>query len=351
MASSAFSERSDTEGAHCRICHPKGVGGQPPRIFINTRWQSVHELKQSLNLTPSQAAHFDVLNRHLFYPHMMAFPGDLVVIGDPAAACELHFRQQLKHADHVHRTLEQHRAPTDDFLLNNYALINQLFGYASLGAGVASDGWSRHLQGVAQTLTDIDLLHRTSLGPSKANDRDAFYRQRAVLFKRLDHQLSGLGRIATQLQHDTNTKRMLGISTRSYLAKGVIDGYAERIVGVTKAANLMKQGTYIGMAISTMSTMLDIRQACMTGREEACRKAKVVEATKLGASLTIGALGGVAGGKLGTVVCVALGLPTASAGALACAAVVGGITSYASSKIGPKVGEPVGELIYEVTLQ
>ncbi|MBB6286503.1 hypothetical protein HDC32_001241 [Pseudomonas sp. JAI120] len=75
---------------------------------------------------------------------------------------------------------------------------------------------------MAQTLEDIERLHQRL--KDGALDRDGFIQQRQALFRRLDLQLQGAARFGTGLQGSESLKKVLGISTNSYLHKGEIAG-------------------------------------------------------------------------------------------------------------------------------
>ncbi len=83
------------------------------------------------------------------------------------------------------------------------------------------------------------------------------------------------------LRNEGSIKKLLGISTSSYMHTGEISGYADKVSGVARAANLVKRGAYIGTALDVASTGLSIHKACTMGREDECRKAKYVEGSSL----------------------------------------------------------------------
>jgi len=60
-------------------------------------------------------------------------------------------------------------------------------------------------------------------------------------------------------------------------AKSEISGYADKVAGVGKAARLIKNGSYIGVALGVGATGLEIQKACTLGREEDCSRAQFVE--------------------------------------------------------------------------
>lgn len=72
-------------------------------------------------------------------------------------------------------------------------------------------------------------------------------------------------------------KKVLGISTKSYLHKGEIAGYAKRIRETAQTSKWLGRGTYVGLALDVGVAGLEIKEACVTGREAQCRRAKYVE--------------------------------------------------------------------------
>lgn len=101
------------------------------------------------------------------------------------------------------------------------------------------------------------------------------------------------------------------------------------------------------MALDVASTELSIRNACVLGREEECRKAEYVERTSLVASLGLGGMGGHVGGLLGPIACVAVGIPTGGTATFACAVLGGAAGGIAGGEFGEVLGESVGEILYE----
>lgn len=208
--------------------------------------------------------------------------------------------------------------------------------------------WSKHLDGIKKTLENIETAHGEIPRNGGAGSRDAFYAKRKALFEKLDGQLKSFARFGSGLRNQGSIKDMLGISTKSYLHTGTIAGYAETINGVAKASNLMKKGTYLGVGLSVTATGASIYNACTTGREDQCRKAKYVEGGKLSGSLFGGSFGGMVGGLAASAGCaVAIGVVTGGAGALACSVVGSGLGGWAGGEVGGKMGERGGDVIYE----
>ncbi|BBT41977.1 hypothetical protein WP8W18C01_43180 [Pseudomonas putida] len=196
----------------------------------------------------------------------------------------------MAEAANIHADLA--RNGPDDFLIQNFDFIKGLLAHASMGVGMASDAWSRHLESIKKTLQEIEKLYQDFLRDGRGNRRDRFYVKRADLFARLRQQLRFFASFGSGLRGDGSIKSRLGISTKSFLHTGEIPGYAEKVAGVVRASNLLKKGTYLAMTIEVGSTAASIYKACTLGREEECRKAKYVE----GGALVGGMSGGVIGG-------------------------------------------------------
>lgn len=247
----------------------------------------------------------------------------------------------------IHLDIELNGGGFDGFLLENFELLQSLLARASIGAGTASDAWSKHLEAIKKTLEGIEQLHRDYLLKGTLKARDEFYAKRTALFLKLEVQLDSMAAYGVGLRNGGKIKHALDISTKRFLHGGEIKGYAEKISGVAKAANWVKKGTYLGMALDVASTELSIRNACVLGREEECRKAEYVERSSLVASLGLGGMGGHVGGLLGPIACVAVGIPTGGTATFACAVLGGAAGGIAGGEFGEVLGERVGEVLYE----
>lgn len=311
-----------------------------PYGFLNHRQQTSVELKASLRLSKHAEAKFDALNTHI--RNVVVLPGQLVIVGDETVAARTPEESRLMCAAwDIRHSVMAHGG--DAFALQNYDLLQKLLGYASLGIGTAGDAWSRHLQEIVKTLDEIEALHKQSLRRGGGAARDDFLARRQVLFAKLEAQMRSFARYGTGLRNEGSIKKMLGISTKSYLHTGEINRYAETIAKISKTAKLLKHGTPLGIALSTTATALEIKEACSTGREEQCTKAKYVEVGKLGT----GVVGGVLGGAVGASLCVAILAPSTGPGALACFLIAGGIGGATGGHFGGMLGEEVGERLYE----
>lgn len=319
---------------------------QGPYAFINDRPQPYPLLKLSLSLNQHTQTKFDIINQHI--RNVVVLPGQLVIIPDArTASCTAEEAQLMRSAQNIKHALLAHSA-TDQFLIKNYDQLQAIMSHASLGIGSASSAWSKHLAQVETTLKEIDELHKQYLRNATMGARNEFLVKRRALFARLDVQLSGMARFGTGLKNEGSIKKMLGISTKSYWHHGEIRGYEETVKRVAKASQILKKGTYIGIALDVGATALEITEACSKGREQECTQAKYVEGAKLVGSVGGASAGGLAGIYVSTAVCmIAFGIPTAGAGALACAIIGGAAGGLAAGKLGSKGGEWVGDALYK----
>lgn len=141
---------------------------------------------------------------------------------------------------------------------------------------------------------------------------------------------------------------MLGISTKSYLHKSEIAGYAQRIRSIAQTSRFLGKGTYVGLALDVGVAGLAIKEGCMTGREAQCRRAQYVEGARLVGGVSGAAGGGKLGAYVGRYVCTTvLGVVTKGKGGLVCG-IIGGIAggSAGGDKLGTAAAKH-GEILYE----
>lgn len=321
--------------------------------YINDRLTDYLSLKSRLmGSAPSRqrSDHFDVLNKHL-RPGLVT-PGQLVIVPDTySVTCSMEEAWLMRHAEAISRELDT-RAATQ--VVNNYDLLQSFLGHGSLGVGSATSAWARHLDEVAQTLEEVERLHQRL--KNGGLDREVFLRERKALFGRLDTQLQGAARFGTGLQGNQALKKVLGISTKSYLHKGEIAGYAQRMRDIAQMSKWLGKGTYVGLALDVGVAGLEVKEACVQGRETQCRRAKYVEAGKLGGSVTGAHWAGKLGAQLARRGCeVFLGVVAKGNGALACAVIGGAAGGYAGGNVfgtggallGGRIEEIDGDLIFQ----
>lgn len=316
------------------------------QVFTNTRPQTFESLKTELRLSGVAARKFNALNSHIVNTVVML--GELVIIGDSTTQSSTSQEAyMMAKANEVHIALLSSGVGMDDFLLDNFDLLQSVLANGSLGAGIVGDLWNNQLDAVRKTLIEIERLHSEYLRSGTNAARDKFFAERALLFSKLGMQLDHVAAYGSGLQQQGSIKRMLGISTKSFMQKGEIDGYTQKIGAVAKAAKMVKNGTYIGTALDVASSALNIRKACSAGREDQCRKARYVEGGSLLGGLIGGAaLGSITGGAATYGCVVVLGIASGGPGALVCGVVGGAVGGWAGGKIGGERGEQFGDYLY-----
>ncbi|NMZ23190.1 hypothetical protein HBO02_12265 [Pseudomonas proteolytica] len=316
------------------------------QAYINDRTIDFHSLKSSL-LKGSHhplSAQFDALNLHL--RHGLVTPGQMVIIPDDyGVACTANDAWLMRHAEQIRRGLEQDAA-LGTAVVGQYDLLQSLLGYSSLGVGSATSAWGRHLDEVRHTLEEVERLHRQL--KDGVLDRNNFVRHRQVLFNKLEVQLQGAARFGTSLQSHQSLKKVLGISTKSYLHKSEIVGYTQRIKSIAQTSKFLGNGTYVGLALDVGVAGLEIKEACTKDRGELCSRARYVE----GGRLVGGVLGAAAGGSIGASLArstcnIVLGVVTKGQGRLACGVVGGAAGGFGGGTAGGIFGEEVGDLLYK----
>jgi hypothetical protein len=314
-----------------------------PYAFINDDLETYFWLKDNSVSGAKARAKFDVLNGHIL--NEVVLPGQLVIVGDDSThMCTREEEELMLSARDVNEALIGSSYVGNQVMTKNYDLLQSIMAYGSIGVGSSTIAWSKHLSGVEQTLKEIEALHQ-QLKAGRLT-RAPFIAQRQVLFSRLDTHLQGAGRYGTSLRKNTNIKDMLGISTKSYLHTGEISGYASKIKGISRAAGALSKGTFVGLALDVGASALEVEEACSTGREKQCTKAKYVEGGKLAGGLLFSAAGGSAGGVIGISLCLAIGVPTGGIGTVACAIVGGALLGWGGGKVGSQVGEAGGTYLY-----
>lgn len=316
--------------------------------YINNEVIDLTSLKTRLmghGLSRERSDHFDVLNHHL--RHGLVTRGQLVVIPDTySVTCSWEEAWLMRRAEEVRRNLEQDAA-AGAAVINDYDLLQSLLTYGSIGVGSTTSTWARHLDEVLRTLEEIEQLHqRLKAG---GLERQAFIRQRQVLFELLDTQVRGAARFGTGLRGNQSLKNVLGISTKSYLHKGEIDGYAKRMAAIARASKWLGKGTYVGLAMDVGVAGLKIKEACVEGRDAQCRRARYVESGRLVGGVTGAAILGKAGAAIAGRACkIVLAVGLKARGELTCGIIGGAAGGYAGGSFFGDTGALLGGKIIEV---
>lgn len=315
------------------------------QAYINQYTTDLLSLKSRLLPGSSRALSekFDALNLHL--RHGLVTPGQMVIIPQEyGVACTADDAWLMRHAQEIRRRLDQD-ASAGTVVIGHYDLLQSWLGYGSLGAGSTTSAWAQHLDEVKQTLSEIEQLHQRFKDGTLG--RTTFLQQRQTLFKKLDAQLHGVARLGTSLRSHTSLKKILGISTKSYLHKREIVGYTQRIRAIAETSKFLGKGTYIGMALDVGATGLAIKEACMEGREALCERAKYIETGRLVAGTALAAAAGTFTSKAASKLCISLKIRKRGLGALGCAIIGGVAGGLAGGSVGGSVGEEFGDILYE----
>ncbi|WP_330214140.1 hypothetical protein [Pseudomonas sp. Z18(2022)] len=315
--------------------------------YINDRTTDYLSLKSRLLTGSSRqlSDQFDALNLHLRQARLVT-PGQMVIVPDDyGVACTADDAWLMRHAQEIRRNLELD-ASAGTAVVNNYDLLQSFLGYSSLGVGSATSAWGRHLDEVQHTLEEVERLHQRL--KSGAVNKETFIQQRQMLFRRLDIQLQGAARFGTSLKTNKSLKKVLGISTKSYLHKNEIVGYTQRVRSIAETSRFLGKGTYVGLALDVGVAGLEIKEACMEGREAMCRRAKYVQGGKLVGGVAGAAWGGKVGAEVGRYACkLFFGVVTRGKGELMCGILGGATGGYVGGTELGAFGEEVGDLVYE----
>lgn len=318
-----------------------------PYAYINDKAQHYSTITFSLSLNPRALYRFEAVNAHLRDQWVM--PGQIIVIPDShSTSCTVQEARLMEAARVVSRAFGPSSEGVGTFVVQNYDLLQSLLGHAGLLIDSASGSWARHLDGIIKTLEQIDREHKLYLRRGTPIARAEFLNSRQKLFQKLDVQLAGMARYGTGLRNQGSIKKMLGVSTRSYLHNGTIKGYAQRIDSLSRTAKFLKNGTYVGWGLSATASAIEVQEACATGREDQCRKAKFVEASKLGGNILGGGAASLGGAAVANSICVGvLGVASGGPGAIACVLIGTLGAGWAGSELGSAGGETLGNVIYE----
>ncbi|HEY0287924.1 MAG TPA: hypothetical protein VGC62_13075 [Pseudomonas sp.] len=155
-----------------------------PYTFINQKLQSYSSLRDSLVTDARARLKFDQLNAAI--RNQMVMPGQLVIVGD---ACSSVFtgeeRQLMTYAGAVQHSLMSNGSVANEVMMQNYDMLQSIMTYGSIGIGTTTGAWNKHLNGIKDTLSEIESLHQrwrsgalpkslaVSKGPKRTDCRSA----------------------------------------------------------------------------------------------------------------------------------------------------------------------------------
>ncbi|HCS42178.1 MAG TPA: hypothetical protein DIW52_05040 [Pseudomonas sp.] len=329
---------------------------EQPGFYIVPKSTTAEKLEAQLfsSASPAVIAKFKTLNPNLD----QVKAGAMIVLSDPNnQQCTYEEALLMQAASTVNNALEPLTPEEADFMARHYGVIATTITYGSLGTGAGLAMFAKNLDDVSTILRDIEALHTRTFQAEGRLSSPAFFNERKRLLARLNVQLTALTKKGIGFPDHPNLKTALGIATPNLVhrwrkagAVGQIPGYATHIEGVTKAAQYVKYGGWIGTVVGGGASAIKVQGVCEEGNAEACEKVKFTEAGSF--------VGGIAGGATASAaltgsaigwVCAGLGVPTGGTGTLLCGLIVVGAGAFAGGLIGGKGGGMVGEIIYENT--
>jgi len=317
-----------------------------PYAFINAGKQSLAWYRGSLLDGSNARAKFDELNGHIS-GGVTIMPGQLIIVADDSTSqCTPEEQSLMRHARHVKETLVGTDEATGLLLVQNYDMLQDIMTYSSIGVGSVTSAWSTHLNQVRETLNGVtDTYQKWRSG---VFDKDQFVAQRQKLFRVLDGQLRGIGRWGTGLKKHSTIKKMMGISSKRYVHSGELSSYVKNIKLMKNLARHLSAGTPVGVALDLGQGGLEIREACTTGREQQCTKAKFVEVGKMAFGIPAAGLAGSFTGASAAKLCLRMAGPSRGASLLVCGIAGGALGGWGGGKVGSAFGDGIGTWLYEV---
>ncbi|MFJ5298309.1 hypothetical protein ACIQAL_17460 [Pseudomonas sp. NPDC088368] len=317
-----------------------------PYALINDGKRSLSWYREGLVMGGRANQKFDRVNAHLGLGGM-GKPGELIIVGDDSTEmCTRDEEMLMFHARNVHQTLLGSNNASAHLQTHNYDLLQSIMTYGSIGVGSATSAWATHLNQVQDTLKDIGTAYQKwRFG---VFTKDQFLAQRKALFSTLDGQLRGIGRWGTGLKNNSSIKKMLGISSKRYLHTGEIANYAKNVKRMGNVARHLSSGTVVGVMLDLGAGGLEIKEACTTGREQQCTKAKFVEVGKMVGGISSAAMMGKAGEKALTRLCIRMVGPSRGTSLLVCGVAGAASGGWVGGKGGSTLGDVSGTMLYEL---
>lgn len=323
-----------------------------PGFHIVERPQTVEELKENLfssNLSSEVNAMLERLNPQLGEG---VVPGQVIVLSDPRSMqCmreETLLMQIASDVNEINAELTHEEAQrTVDYY--------NLLGAATSGAGAAigntASGINNHTKQIETKLRQLEALYQRTYERTGKLNSPEFYASRQNLFRDLDALLDRVTRMGLGIPEHPNLRHALGVTTKTTVhhwrqagsAASGIPGYADNYVGIANASKWMERAGYVGLGFSAVSAYSNTVEACTSGREEECQRARIREGASFGGSFLGGAAAGAATGTVAGGICLAIGVPTAGIGTLVCGVALVGVAGYIGGTVGGNVGKGIGE--------
>ncbi|WP_411994537.1 hypothetical protein [Agarivorans sp. DSG3-1] len=296
--------------------------------------------------------HFRMVNSHL--KNDMVQVGQIVLLSPASSSqCTQEEVDFLVIAQAVDKTLLKLDNSERKILADRYELLANVASYNGLLLGISNTTWNAHTTQVKNVLKDIERTYVSSYNSTGNLNNQSFFTKRNIHFQRLNSALSRFGQptLGGKLVSG-DIRSNLGLSSKSIVhhwnaqpgKANAIPNFAKNYDTVAKMARNLKRVGYVGIALTGVDAVSNIRKACTVSDTATCSKAKYSNVMK--ATGSIG--GGMAGGFVATWATCSLifGLPSSGTSFFWCSVVAGAAGGYAGGKYAGAQGEEFGEELY-----
>ena len=299
--------------------------------------------------------HFKSVNSHL--KDGIARVGQVVLLSpENPQECTLEEVEFLNVAAAVDQELLKLSNAEKEILANRYDFLSNVASYNGLILGVSNTTWNAHTTQVENILKELERTYVSSYKSTGNLNNASFFAQRKILFTRLNTALSRFGQpVLGGNLFAGDIRSNLGLSRKSIIHQwnknpasvSTIPDFKKNYTTVAGMAKNLKRVGYVGILLTGVDGVANIKEACTVGDDAACSKSKYMQTGKVGGSI----LGGVGGGFLSSwaVCAIAFGIPSAGTSAFWCAVVAGSAGGYVGGKYGGNFGELAGEEVYMST--
>ncbi len=323
-------------------------------LHIVEKQLPVDQLIMILYNSPVDATykHFKSVNSHL--KDGIARVGQVVLLSpeDPQQ-CTLEEVEFLNVAEAVDQELLKLSNAEKQVLANKYEFLSNVASYNGLILGVSNTAWGAHVKQVESILKDLERTYVSSYKSAGNLNNRGFFAQRKIHQVRLDTALRRFAQPALGGKLFAGDIRSnLKLSSKSIIhqwkanpgSTSAIPDFHKNYSTVAGMAKNLKRVGYVGIALTGIDAVANIREACTVGDEAVCSKSKYTQTGKATGSIAGGTF---AGSVAAWATCsVVFGLPSGGSSFFWCAVVTGASGGYAGGKYGGEFGEFLGEEVY-----